>query len=261
MRKLLIGVMAVTMVAVFAAPAGAAKGPLKVATSLPAPGFFNGDTPDTIKSGFEYNLAKDIAKELGYSGITLTNVSFDGLVAGKVKGFDVAFSQVSITPERAKVVDFSSPYFRSDNGIMVVPGTKVPNAAAARKLQWGAQTGSTHVDFLKKVLKVSKAPRVYETTTAMFAALTAGQIDAAMTDTSIELSQAAQPGSNFKVIGQFKATTGLYGAIFAKGSKLRAKVNKAIKKLKANGTIDKLAAKYLVPEFGGNPNKVPYIPL
>ena len=261
MRKLLIGVMAVAMVAVFAAPAGAAKGPLKVATSLPAPGFFNGDTPATISGGFEYVLAKDIAKELGYSGIQLSNVSFDALVAGQASGFDVAFSQVSITKDRAKVVDFSTPYFRSDNGIMVVKGAKVPNAAAARKLQWGAQTGTTQVEFLKTKLKVKKAPRIYQTTTAMFAALAAGQIDAAMTDTSIELSQAAQPGANFKVVGQFKTDTGLYGAIFAKGSKLRAKVSRAIKKLQANGTIDKLARKFLVPEFGGDPNKVPYLPL
>lgn len=263
MRKFLIGLIVAGLVGVaFAAPAGAAKkGPLLVATSLPAPGFWNGDTPATINGGFEFSLAKALAKKLGYQGITISNVSFDALVAGKATGFDLALSQVSITPERAKVVAFSAPYFRSDNGIMVNKGTKVPNAAAARKLQWGVQTGTTQVAFLKTKLKVTKAPRVYQDTPAMFAALDAGQVDAVMTDTSIELSQAAQPGANFAVVGQFKTDVGLYGAILAKGSKLLPKVTKAIKALGADGTLDKLVAKWLVPEFGGDPNQVPYLSL
>ncbi len=43
-------------------------------------------------------------------------MSFDALVAGKAKGFDLALSQVSITQERKKVVAFSTPYYRSDQG-------------------------------------------------------------------------------------------------------------------------------------------------
>ena len=246
-----------------AVPAGAQadKGDLKVATSLPAPGIWTGDTPDTIKGGFEYDLAKDIAKKLGYSGVKVSNVSFDALVAGKVKDFDMALSQVSITPERAKVVSFSTPYFRSDNGIMVQKGVKVRDAAAARKLKWGVQTGTTQQAFLKDQLKVTSKPRVYQETSQMFAALQAGQVDAVMTDTSILLAQAAQPGSTFDVVGQFKTNTGLYGALFPKGSKLRAPVNKAIKSLKADGTLDQLIQTNLVAEFGGNPTKVRYLPL
>jgi len=262
-RKLFGALVAVGLVAALAAPAGAQnKGPLKVATNLPAPGFWNGgDTPDAITGGYEYDLAKDIAQKLGYSGVTVVNVSFDALVAGKAKGFDFALSQASVTPERAKVVTFSTPYFRSDNGMMVKKGTKVPNAAAARKLQWGVQTGTTQIAFLKDKLKVSKAPRVYQETSQMFAALQAGQVDAVMTDTSILLEQAAQPGSTFAVVGQFKTNTGLYGAIFPKGSKLVVPVNKAIKALKADGTLQKLVEDNLVVEFGGDPNKVPYIPI
>jgi polar amino acid transport system substrate-binding protein len=263
-RRILGAALAVGLaVGVLAAPVGAqsGKGDLKVGTNLPAPGFWDGDSPTAITGGFEYEMAKDIAKQLGYSGVKVVSVSFDALVAGKAKGFDMALSQVSITPERAKVVSFSTPYFRSDNGIMVKKGVKVPDAAAARKLKWGVQTGTTQQAFLQDKLKVTSKPRVYQETSQMFAALQAGQVDAVTTDTSILLEQAAQPGSTFEVVGQFKTNTGLYGAIFPKGSKLRGPVNKAIKSLKADGTLDQLVQDNLVAEFGGDPTTVPYLPL
>jgi polar amino acid transport system substrate-binding protein len=263
MRKILVCLTALGLVvgAGSGIASAASKGPLKVVTSLPAPGFWNGDTPDSIDGGFEFELANDLADALGYDGIELRNVSFGGLVAGKAKGFDIALSQVSITKERKKVVDFSTPYYISDNGIMVNKGDTVPDAETARGLTWGVQTGSTHVAFLKNVLKTDEPPKLFGETTEMFAALTAHQVDAVMTDTSILLAQAGQPGSNFDVVGQFKATAGFYGAIFAKGSKLRPKVNKVIKQLKADGTLDDLVQKWLVPEFGADPSQVPYITL
>lgn len=263
MRKLLGALLAAGLVVAFAAPAGAQsdKGDLEVATSLPAPGFWDGDTPADISGGFEYDLAGKIAEELGYSGVKVSNVSFDALVAGKAKNFDLALSQVSITPERRKVVAFSTPYYRSDNGVMVNKGDTVPDAAAARELKWGVQTGTTQQAFLTDKLKVTTKPRVYQETSQMFAALQAGQVDAVMTDTSILLEQASQPGSGFEVVGQFKTNTGLYGAVLAKGSKLLKQVNTAIKSLKADGTIDQLAKDNLTAVFGGDPNDVPYIPL
>ncbi|MEX0665313.1 MAG: ABC transporter substrate-binding protein [Acidimicrobiia bacterium] len=262
MRKLIV-VLSTFALLLGVAPAANAggKGPLQVATSLPAPGFWNGDTPDTIDGGFEWALAGELADALGYDGFELKNVSFGGLVAGKAKGFDIALSQASITKERKKVVDFSTPYYISDNGIMVKEGTEVPDVETARTLTWGVQTGSTHVAFMKKSLKPDEPVKLFGETTEMFAALTAGQIDAAMTDTSILLAQAGQPGSGFEVVGQFKATSGFYGAIFAKGSKLRPKVNKVIKALEADGTLEALLEEWLVPEFGADPRTVPYLEL
>jgi polar amino acid transport system substrate-binding protein len=260
-RKILTALTAIALVLTLAPAASAGgKGPLQVATSLPAPGFWNGSTPDTIDGGFEWALAGEIADALGYDGFELKNVGFGGLVTGRNSSFDLALTQASITKEREKVVDFSVPYYISDNGIMVQAGTQVPDAETARTLTWGVQTGSTHVKFLKKELKTDEPPRQFAETTEMFAALRAGQIDAAMTDTSILLAQVGQeePGT-FEVVGQFAATEGFYGAIFPKGSKLRKKVNTVIEELEADGTLDALVQEWLVPEFGADPSQVPYI--
>ena len=263
MRKIWIVLAAMVAAVAVAVPAGAAvrevvpaqsKGPLKVGTNLPAPGFWTGNTPSDIKGGFEYDLAKAIATKLGYSGIEVVNVSFDALVAGKAQGFDLAFSQVTITQDRAKVVDFSTPYFDSDQGVMVRKGTTVASNAAAKKLQWGVQTGTTAQSYLKETLKPKKKPRVYQETSQAFAALQAKQVDAVMLDTAIVLQQAAASNGKFEVVGQY-LTGEKYGAVLPKGSAILKDVNQAITDLKNDGTVGRLAEQNL----GGDPAKIPVL--
>src|SRR5947207_7046475 len=80
-------------------------GTLTVVTSLPGPGFWEGsDTdPTKVKSGYEYDIAQEMKSEFGLSKLVVRNVSFDDIVAGNAKDYDMALSQISITPERAKV--------------------------------------------------------------------------------------------------------------------------------------------------------------
>ena len=258
MRKVLIAICALGLVGAFALPAGAqGKGDLKVATSLPAPGFWNGDTPDTLDGGFEYELAADIATQLGYDGVKYSNVSFDALVAGKAKGFDLALSQVTITKDRAKVVAFTSPYFSADQGILVKAGTTV-DESNLKDIQWGVQTATTAQTYLKSKVKPTKTPRSYQETTQAFAALQAGQVDAVLLDTSIVSGQANESDGALEVVGQFK-TGEKYGGILPKGSKLVKPVNKAIKALIADGTVDTLRNKWLVPQYAVDPAQVPYL--
>jgi polar amino acid transport system substrate-binding protein len=191
-------------------------------------------------------------------GVKVENVSFDALVAGQAKGFDIALSQVTITDDRAKVVDFSVPYFASDQGVLVNKGTEVPDLAAAKHLQWGVQQSTTGQTFLDDVVKPAKETRVYGETSQAFTALQAKQIDAVLLDTAIVLGQAAQPGSPFVVAGQF-ASGEAYGAVLAKGSSIRGVIDEQLTAMRDDGTLDRLRAEYLTPQFGADPTKVPYI--
>jgi polar amino acid transport system substrate-binding protein len=257
-RKILVAITGLALVFAIAAPVGAGSGKqLKVATSLPAPGFWNGDTPDDITGGFEQGIAEELATRLGYDGFTLKNVSFDALVAGKAKGFDIALSQVTITEERAEVVTFTRSYFSADQGILVNEGTTV-DASNIKTIQWGVQTATTAQTYLEDEVKPDEEPRSYQETTQAFAALQAGQVDAVLLDTSIVSAQANQPDSTFEVVGQFK-TGEQYGGILPKGSKLRKKINKALKEMAADGTLDSLRDEFLVPEYAVDPAEVPYI--
>ena len=227
---------------------------LTVVTSLPAPGFWEGDDPDNITGGYEYEIAKALQERLNLGKLKIVNVSFDQLVAGQVGDFDVALSQVTITDERKQVVDFTEPYFESDQGVLVMTGTKVDTVEEAKALQWGVQSGTTGADYLANTLKPDSEPQVFQDLAAGFAALEAGQVDAFMMDTAIVLSQMSESGGSEEVAAQFK-TGEEYGGILPKGSTNADAINSILTELKDDGSLSDFATQWL----GGDPSAVPVL--
>jgi polar amino acid transport system substrate-binding protein len=231
-------------------------GQLTVEVTLPAPGWYDGDTPATIKAGFEYCMGADIAYRAGLDKLVLVNVAWPQLIGGHTKNFDLALAEASITPARKKVVDFSVPYFDSDIGLLVKKETKI-DSASAKTLRIGAHQGTTGADFVMDVLKPTKPVKVYPTVPGMMAALAAGQIDAAADDTAYVLAYAAKSHGSLVVAGQYR-TGETYGAVYPKGSADEAVFNKIIQSLKDDGTLQALATTYLAKAWGADPTKVPY---
>ena len=217
---------------------------LTVVTSLPGPGFWNGDDPSDITGGYEYEIAVALQERLGLSELEIKNVSFDQLVAGQVGDFDVALSQVTITDERKEVVDFTEPYFESDQGVLVAAGTEVETVEDAKALQWGVQSGTTGADYIADVLQPDKEAQVFQDLAAGFAALQAGQVGAVMMDTAIVLAQASESGGSQEVVAQFK-TGEQYGGILPKGSDNADAINAVIADLEADGSLSEFAEEWL----------------
>ena len=234
----------------------AKAGQLTVEVNLPAPGWWNGDTPDTIKDGFEYCMAANIAYRAGLDQVAVTNVAWDALVAGQTKAFDLALSEISITDERKKVVDFSVPYFHSDIGVLVRKGTAV-DSGSIKGLRIGVQTATTGADFVTGKLKPTQQVKQFPDTPSLWAALAANQIDVAMTDTAIVLAQASASNGTQAVVGQY-STGETYGALYPKGSANEATFDKIIQSMIDDGTLKTLAAKYLAAAWGTDPTTVPY---
>jgi polar amino acid transport system substrate-binding protein len=233
----------------------AKPGQLTVEAALPAAIWFNGDTPDTIKDGMEYCMAAEIAWRAGYDKFELVNVGWDPLVTGQTTEFDFALSEISITDERKKVVDFSIPYFYSDIGVLVRADSPVDEKTIKEKTV-GVQQATTGAAFVTDVLKIPTM-QVYPEQGDMFTALAAGQIDAALTDTSIVLAQEVQTKGKEAVIGQYK-TGETYGALYPKGNANNPTIDKIIQSMLDDGTMSKLGDKYLAAVWGKDPAKVPY---
>lgn len=234
-------------------------GALTVETNLPAPDWWNGDTPDTIVDGFEYCLAANIANRLGLDKIRVVHVAFEALVAGHTRNYDLALSQLSITEPRKKVVEFSVPYYASNVAALVKRGVKV-DSSNVRDLRIGVQGGTTGAAFVQTKIKPKTPALVFSDSAEMFTSLLAGQIDVVITDTAILMAQAKASHGRFYVAGQYE-TGEFYGAMFPKGSKNVAAINAAIQALDKDGTIAMLSDKYLVPGLGADPNKLPNLGL
>jgi polar amino acid transport system substrate-binding protein len=250
-----------------ASPSGLAftpvhDGTLTVQTSLPAPGFWNGATPGALTGGFEYELARRLAQQLGLA-LRVDNVDFGALVAGRTSGFDLALSQITKDPDREKVAAYSDGYFGSDQGVLVHKGTAVSTLDQAKQVQWGVQGGTTSEAFLAAHVQPVRPARVYTESSELFAALLARDIDAVLFDTVVVLPQSKQPGyEDTEVVGQFK-TGEVYGALMPKNSENVATINRLLTRFARNGTIDRLAKLYLAPDsptgLGGDPSAVPAI--
>jgi len=236
-----------------ASPAKA--GQLTVEVSLPAPIWWNGDTPEAIKDGMEYCLAAEIAYRAGFEKLEVINVGWDPLVTGQTSGFDLAMSEISITDERKKVVDFSVPYFASDIGVLTRTDKAVDDKTI-KEVTVGVQQATTGATYATDTLKLTKV-QVYPDQGDMFTALRAGQIDAAITDTSIVLAEEVRGEGKVKVPGQYK-TGESYGALYPKGGANNATLDKIIQAIIDDGTMKKLGEKYLAAAWGKDPATLPY---
>jgi polar amino acid transport system substrate-binding protein len=219
-------------------------GTLTVATELPAPPFWIGDDYDSLTGGFEVDLAKEIGKRLNLATVKFVEMPFAGLVAGQQCPCDIDFSQVTITADRAKVVQFTEPYFDANQGILVKKGTKVGSLEEAKGLRWGAQINTTGAAYINDKIKPTTEARAYDRTVDAFTALSAGQIQAVLLDTPIVLGAVKEKQvPDGEVVGQFK-TGEQYGAVLNKDSENLEAFNQVIKTLKSEGFIDQLLQKY-----------------
>ena len=217
-------------------------GVLTVGTELPNPPFVLGDDLDDLDGGFEVDMVEAIAERLGVERVQWVSFPFTELVAGERCPCDFAVNGVSILPDRRQRVDFSSPYFTANQGVLVRKGTKVSGAADARQLEFGVQEATSGAAYLERILKPMQPAREFGSTTAAFAALRAGQVDAVMSDVPIVVDAAGKyPG--LTVAGQFK-TDEQYGAVLAKGSRNTRPLSQVIDQLRDDGVLDQLFQKY-----------------
>ncbi|MFJ6835074.1 ABC transporter substrate-binding protein [Streptomyces sp. NPDC091209] len=231
-------------------------GALTVKTTLPAPGWWNGDTPDSIKNGYEYCMAANIAYRSGLDRVKVENAPFPEVVSGRTKDFDLALAQITITPERSKVAEFSPPYLSSTLGVLIRDGEKI-GEDNIRDVRIGVAEGTTGEEFVKNRLKPTKPVTAFPNDPAMVTALEKGQIDAVVHDTTILLAYPQKRQGRVRLVGQYRTDQG-YGALYPKGSANKDELDRVITQLIDDGTLTKLSAVYLGAAFGQDPAKIPY---
>ncbi len=232
-----------------------ADGVLTVQTNLPSPGWWKGETPETLDGGYEYCLAANVAHRAGLDSLRVENVSFDALVAGQTSDFDMAMAQISVTPEREEVVTFSAPYFDSNIGVLA-PSDAGMTEEDLPDGKIGVQLGTTAVEFAQDQIAPDQELQIFPDTTALVTAVSAGVVDAAVMDTAILLAFAKNSGGTLEVVGQYESGES-YAAIYPKDSPNGDTISEAIEAMREDGTLDELSATWLGPELGGDPAAVP----
>ena len=244
------------------------SGQLTIGTDNPAypPWYAGGTKSSTWKindpatgKGYESAVAYAIAKKLGYSKthVKWTYVPFNRSYAPGTKSFDFDINQISYTPARAKVVDFSKSYYDVNQAIVVKKGTKIASVRSVKGLasyKLGAQLGTTSYAYIKSGIKPTQSVAVFNSNAAAVIALKNKQIDGLVVDLPTAFYVTAVQVPNSKILGQFEntpsTTTDHFGVVLAKGNPLTACVNKAITSLRSNGTLKRLQQLWLAKATG-----------
>jgi polar amino acid transport system substrate-binding protein len=263
--KRLLPLLAVAaLIAVPIAGANSTSGPpvkhagkLTVAFGDPTPGFVVGKirgTKITNPKGYEVDLAKKIAATLHLTPVWIYSPWTSLFFAGHKK-FDISFQEATSTAQRKRTVDMTTGYATANQGVLLSPKAKVPHSLAdLKKLQTCAQSDTTSLTYLQRVLKPAKQPHVYATTTAAYAAVHVGTCQAFVLDVALVANERkAKPAGYYGPVAGQIITHESYGAVLQKDSKLTPIVNRILKKLNKNGTIGKLQKKWFHINFSTIP--------
>jgi ABC-type amino acid transport substrate-binding protein len=205
--------------------------------------------PDGTIQGFEIDIARAVAKDLGVK-LQISAVGFGALMPQSVTSgrVDMAISAITITPERAKVVGFSAPYYRSAQVFIVKGGNprKFAWPASVKGKVIGVQANTTGQFAANDLLKPKGAvTKVYDDFAAGLADVQSGRIDALLGDAPTVTSLKARLPGQFEQAGASLVSED-YGMVFARGSDLAAAANKTLARMKANGEYQKLLDKWIV---------------
>jgi polar amino acid transport system substrate-binding protein len=238
----------------------ATRGVLVVATELPAPGFWDGVDPTTVHGGFEWALADALAKELHLS-LSIRAVPFEAITSGQLDGADMALAQVTITADRRDRVDLSVPYLLSSPAALVRDqegdDDDITDLATAKERRWVVQHGTTDEEYLDDVIRPDDEPVVVETLQEVVRVVESGTADAALLDLPSALVIAHdRPG--LRVPARFGRDEDL-AAVLPKDSPNTQAVDRALRALIADGTVDDLRARWLDPVFADRPDSIPVI--
>ncbi len=229
--------------------AAAAPDTLRIGTEGAYPPFEYRDASGELK-GFDVEIGNALCAEMKVTCIWKPQ-DFDGLIpalkAGKI---DLIISSLSVTPERAKVVDFTKPYYLSPSQFVTLKSSGITDDPATLKGKVvGVQSGTIHQAYLEQKLP-DITDKVYNTIQEAELDLEAGRIDAMLADKLVTYDWLAKAGTSkgFDYVGKVLVdplVTGQIAMGVRKGDgALKARLDAAIDQLLADPAYDRIAGGY-----------------
>ena len=215
-------------------------GKILVGTDTPFPPFEIGQPPDNF-TGFDPAMFNAVADKLNLE-VTYQDTSFDTIFRDLAQGkFDAVVAASTITPDREQTVDFSDPYYRANQALVVPTGSDISTVDDLEGKTVGAQDATTGEEYANDETPAAEV-RGYPEGPDALNALRAGQVDAVIIDEPVA-QDAIEKQADIEIT---QIPTGeLYGIAFAEDSDaLREAVNEQLKAIKDDGTLNDLYQQY-----------------
>lgn len=226
------------------------EGQLTVCSEIPYPPFeMEGEGGEF--TGFDIDLITAIAEELDLEA-NVVNTGFDGIQSGSAMAAgtcDIAASAMTITEEREENLDFSEPYFRSDQSLLVKADSDITTLADLAGMRIGVQSETTGAAYAEENAPDDATITEFPSGADAILALQGGQVDAVLQDLGPNADAASKDDS--VVVIETYPTEENYGfAVEEEGKEdLLEAVNEALQTLRNSGTYDEIYGRYF-PDTG-----------
>ena len=239
-------------------------GVLKTGGTKTAPVFSLEDATTGEVSGFDTAIGQVLARYIiggtddARTLLDITQVTSDTreVVLGN-GSVQAVIATYTITPERAKKIDFAGPYYSSGQAVLVrADESKITGVSDLAGVKVAVQSGSSSIKALQEAAPKAEQTPFNDHNTCL-SALETKQVDAYVVDESLLLS-AMQGSDAFKIVGE-PFTQDPYGIGLPQGSDAKAFVNAFLKKIYDDGTWEKIWQATIGVITGGDAPKPPAI--
>lgn len=235
---------------VFVSSVCGAQAPVRVGSTPSGVPFTFLDTKTNKISGVMVDLMTEIGKDQGFA-VEINPMAWSALIASlQGNKIDVIAAAMYITPTRQEVVDFSDPIYTYGEGLFVAAkdGKDYKSYQDLKGETVGVQIGTAYVKPLQDS-GLFKEVKVYDTIPDIMRDVNLGRIKGGFGDYPIVGYQLGQGAfSDTRLVKGYKASwVGSVGIAVRKGDKATLdKINAAVRKFKADGTIDKILVRWNV---------------
>jgi polar amino acid transport system substrate-binding protein len=234
-----------------ATPPTKVPGELRVGLAMPAAGFQVGAVHGrdvVLARGLEIDLARLLARRLGVPRVRFVNEPlFSTLLRAGKKDWDIALAQITVTPARAKRVDFSTSYLTADQGVLLRRGLepRPTSITALRRLQLCAERASTGGQLILDRIKPTRAPRLVQDPSRLSYDLFTQRCDAIVFDAPALAVLRRQAPDRYGALAGRIVTNERYAIALEEGSPLRPRINAALASVIGSGVLERLRRRWL----------------
>lgn len=244
-KKLIVLALALIMVFSFAACGGGDAYIVAMEPTFPP---FDTTDENGELDGFDVDLMNAIAEDQGFE-IEWTQLGFDGLIpALESKQIDIIASGMWASPERAKIVDFSTTYY--DSGLVLavkVDNNTITGAdSLTSDMKVAAQIGTSSADLVQQWEnegKIAEA-KIYDKVNEAVMDLQNGTVDALLNDKPVTTEYMSKQPDKIKIVGDILNEESYGFAVNKENKELLDMINAGLQNVIDNGTYNQLLAKW-----------------